>query len=448
MPPIINVENLGKQYSIEHQAGEGGVYRRFSEDVVHLIGRSIRRITPLAKGNRKTEGFWALRNVSFQINQGDIVGVIGRNGAGKSTLLKILSRITEPTEGRVHLRGRVSSLLEVGTGFHPELTGRENVFLNGAILGMSRGEIRRKFDEIVSFAEVERFIDTPVKRYSSGMYVRLAFAIAAHLEPEILIVDEVLAVGDIEFQKKCLGRMGEVARGGRTVLFVSHNMVAIRELTQKCFWLSGGSLAFDGPTQQAIGAYLSAIIDGRRGTVTDFDAQLDKPFQVLRASIVDQARNPSEDFSCDDRIRIELLCEVRGAVPGLYGYLQLDRGDGLTVLVSDSFDVPPNQFDSLGKGRFRALLTVPRRVLGPGEYVVYVNFADRLGGMNPLGPGYIGSFRCTDPTTRRGNARGGLVSTLVPWEVEPLTPQSTLSTARRNAQDREPLSPSTCATEL
>ena len=210
------------------------------------------------------------------------MGVIGRNGAGKSTLLKILSRITEPTEGRVHLRGRVASLLEVGTGFHPELTGRENVFLNGAILGMSRGEIRRKFDEIVSFAEVERFIDTPVKRYSSGMYVRLAFAIAAHLDPEILIVDEVLAVGDIEFQKKCLGRMGEVARGGRTVLFVSHNMVAIRELTQKCFWLSGGSLAFDGPTPQAIAAYLSAIIDGRRGSVTDFEAELDKPFQVLR----------------------------------------------------------------------------------------------------------------------------------------------------------------------
>src|SRR5207302_1919584 len=192
------------------------------------------------------EDFWALRGVSFEVRRGEVVGIIGRNGAGKSTLLKILSRITDPTEGRVKLKGRVASLLEVGTGFHPELTGRENIYLNGAILGMSRAEIRAKFDEIVAFAETEKFLDTPVKRYSSGMYVRLAFAVAAHLEPEILVIDEVLAVGDAEFQKKCLGKMGEVARGGRTVLFVSHNMVAVRNLCTTSIWLDHGRVAEKG----------------------------------------------------------------------------------------------------------------------------------------------------------------------------------------------------------
>lgn len=203
-----------------------------------------------------TEDFWALKDVSFEVKQGEVVGIIGRNGAGKSTLLKILSRITEPTEGRIRLRGRVASLLEVGTGFHPELTGRENIFLNGAILGMTREEIRRKFDEIVAFAEVEKFLDTPVKRYSSGMYVRLAFAVAAHLEPEILIIDEVLAVGDAQFQKKCLGKMGEVAKGGRTVLFVSHNMAAVMNLCPKALHFESGRLVNSGSTDDIVRSYL------------------------------------------------------------------------------------------------------------------------------------------------------------------------------------------------
>jgi len=217
------------------------------------------------------EEFWALREVSFEVATGEVVGIIGRNGAGKSTLLKLLSRITEPTEGRIVLNGRVASLLEVGTGFHPELTGRENIFLNGAILGMSRAEIARKFDEIVVFAEVERFLDTPVKRYSSGMYVRLAFAVAAHLEPELLIVDEVLAVGDAEFQKKCLGKMREVSRGGRTVLFVSHNMAAIQTLCDRAIWLNRGAVQFDGAASAGVTAYLrdaeGAAAQATSGTV-------------------------------------------------------------------------------------------------------------------------------------------------------------------------------------
>src|SRR5450432_1239341 len=253
---IIVVEGLGKKYRISHQA-ERQRYVAL-RDVITEKAKGFFRNRKSEIGNRKSvEDFWALKDVSFEIKRGEVVGIIGRNGAGKSTLLKILSRITEPSEGRVHLKGRVASLLEVGTGFHPELTGRENVFLNGAILGMSRAEIRRKFEEIVAFAEIEKFLDTPVKRYSSGMYMRLAFAVAAHLEPEILIVDEVLAVGDAQFQKKCLGKMGEVARGGRTVLFVSHNMSTIQSLCDKTVVLDHGTIYRIGPSVEAVRFYLA-----------------------------------------------------------------------------------------------------------------------------------------------------------------------------------------------
>ena len=235
MQPIISVQDLGKKYTIRH-ADQAQHYTTLREELFKLPGRLLHR------GRQNKEEFWALKDVSFDIMPGDRVGIIGRNGAGKSTLLKLLSRITEPTTGKITLRGRVASLLEVGTGFHPELTGRENIYLNGAILGMSRAEVRSKFDEIVDFAGVEKFLDTPVKRYSSGMYVRLAFAVAAHLEPEILIVDEVLAVGDAEFQKKCLGKMEQIGKSGRTVLFVSHNMAAVMNLCQYGVFLESGNV--------------------------------------------------------------------------------------------------------------------------------------------------------------------------------------------------------------
>ncbi|BAU11549.1 ABC transporter related [Leptolyngbya sp. NIES-3755] len=247
--PVIRVENLGKKYTLGHQQ-EGRQYKALRDVLMNRL-----RMKPRS---HHQEEFWALQEISFEIQQGDRVGIIGRNGAGKSTLLKILSRITKPTTGRVRLRGRIASLLEVGTGFHPELTGRENIFLNGAILGMSRAEIQQKFDEIVAFAEVEKFLDTPIKRYSSGMYVRLAFAVAAHLEPEILIVDEVLAVGDAQFQEKCLGKMKDVAKQGRTVIFVSHSMQAISQLTEHCVLLDQGRVAFHGNTEQAVMLYLRA----------------------------------------------------------------------------------------------------------------------------------------------------------------------------------------------
>jgi lipopolysaccharide transport system ATP-binding protein len=256
---IITASNLGKRYRISHTGNIGHKHRYVA--LRDVLTNGIKNIFTGWKSKavkNSVEDFWALREVSFEIKRGEVVGVIGRNGAGKSTLLKILSRITEQTVGRVHLKGRVASLLEVGTGFHPELTGRENIYLNGAILGMSRSEIRRKFDEIVAFAEVDQFLDTPVKRFSSGMYVRLAFAVAAHLEPEILVVDEVLAVGDAQFQKKCLGKMRDVSQqGGRTVLFVSHSMAAISQLTTTSILLNKGRVYFHGPTAKAVEMYMN-----------------------------------------------------------------------------------------------------------------------------------------------------------------------------------------------
>ena len=261
---VIKAENLGKKYIIGHQ-GKGG-YKTFREQVMQHAHNFYSRTRQLVTGKTVIEGdeveeFWALKDLNFEIQQGDRVGIIGRNGAGKSTLLKVLSRITEPTTGKIAIKGRVASLLEVGTGFHPELTGRENIFLNGAIMGMSRAEIKRKFDEIVDFSGVEKFLDTPVKRYSSGMYVRLAFSVAAHLEPEILVIDEVLAVGDAEFQKKCLGKMQDVSESeGRTVLFVSHNMAALQSLCNKSMVLSQGKISLPlTSTTEAIAHYLEKI---------------------------------------------------------------------------------------------------------------------------------------------------------------------------------------------
>jgi lipopolysaccharide transport system ATP-binding protein len=276
---IISVENVSKSYLVGHRAPHRERYTALRDVIVRETRNFVRKSIDVIRGRQIVQGdeveeFWALKDVSFKVEQGDVLGIIGRNGAGKSTLLKILSRITEPTKGRVTLRGPVASLLEVGTGFHNELTGRENIFLNGAILGMSKREIREKFDKIVAFAEVERFLDTPVKRYSSGMYVRLAFAVAAHLEPEILIIDEVLAVGDAEFQKKCLRKMDEVShREGRTVLFVSHNMGALAALCRSAIWLDNGSVRMQGSARQVVAAYLTQELPNKNAFV-DFDSMV------------------------------------------------------------------------------------------------------------------------------------------------------------------------------
>jgi len=299
----IGIEHLSKKYVIGHDG-------RGDEGLRHRLERAVRN--PFRRGRVSSDSadteFWALRDVSFEINHGDVVGIIGRNGAGKSTLLKVLSRITEPTSGRVRIRGRIASLLEVGTGFHQDLTGRENIFLNGAILGMARTEIKRKFDEIVDFADVEQFLDTPVKRYSSGMYMRLAFAVAAHLEPEILIVDEVLAVGDQSFQKKCLGKMSDVSRSGRTVLFVSHNMGAVSMLCTRGVLLERGRKIEDGTAGQAIERYLQRAADG----VGSYEAKPNgKAVQVVSVSL--PSLSPSGVHISGDALRVRIA--IRSDTP-------------------------------------------------------------------------------------------------------------------------------------
>jgi lipopolysaccharide transport system ATP-binding protein len=310
---VISVKNLGKRYQL------GRKRSREDSGLRHVLEEAVRAPMSWIRGQRKprtSADFWALKDISCEIREGEVVGIIGRNGAGKSTFLKILSRITEPTRGRIEIRGRVASLLEVGTGFHQELTGRENIFLNGAILGMTRAEIKRKFDEIVAFAEVEEFLDTPVKRYSSGMYVRLAFAVAAHLEPEILVIDEVLAVGDAQFQKKCLGKMGEVSRGGRTVLFVSHNMGAISMLCDRTIVLHAGSVIFDGPTDAGIRRYTleseamcEAKVDLAARTVERYGVKDHACLQSLE--LVNDEGAPTVTFNMGQKAVFRLLIDIK-----------------------------------------------------------------------------------------------------------------------------------------
>jgi lipopolysaccharide transport system ATP-binding protein len=308
---VIRIENLSKKYLLDHQQEGRSNYKSIREiwtNGMSSLGKKILNPRSSKGFNPSQEEFWALKDVSFEIKQGDRVGIIGRNGAGKSTLLKVLSRITEPTSGRIGIKGRIASLLEVGTGFHPELTGRENIFLNGAILGMGRAEIARKFEEIVDFAEVEKFLDTPVKRYSSGMYVRLAFAVAAHLEPEILIVDEVLAVGDATFQKKCLGKMEDVAENeGRTILFVSHNMTALKSLCTRAVWMQNGTLIQSGSAGDIVSRYLteSSLLLNEQIWDDMLTAPGNDKVRLHRVSIAPEQGNCSDGITVSTPLKVE-----------------------------------------------------------------------------------------------------------------------------------------------
>lgn len=365
MKPIISVEGLGKSYTIRHEGQTR--YKSLREEIFKLPQRLLRR------NGQSQEEFWALKDVSFDVMPGERVGIIGRNGAGKSTLLKLLSRITEPTTGRITLRGRVASLLEVGTGFHPELSGRENIFLNGAILGMSRAEVRKKFDEIVDFAGVEKFLDTPVKRYSSGMYVRLAFAVAAHLEPEILVVDEVLAVGDAEFQKKCLGKMEEVSKGGgRTVLFVSHNMNAVQALCNRCVLLDGGRIRLDGTDiRQATQHYLGLNkSDGVQWINPDPETS-SLPVVPVRLTVIDDAGQPlTGSIANDQQAWVSLDLQIRELDPGLtMGYALYDS-NGHLLYWSYTTDTKEDQWPALSLGRVRLKSPLPMRLLNEGAYSI------------------------------------------------------------------------------
>jgi lipopolysaccharide transport system ATP-binding protein len=364
---VIKVDRLGKRYSLG-QVHTNLLSERIGAGLRSFFSKIRRRdLSPFTSHLSPNEDFWALKDVSFEVKQGEVLGIIGRNGAGKSTLLKILSRITKPTEGRAEIYGRVGSLLEVGTGFHPELTGRENIFLNGAILGMSKAEIKKKFDDIVTFGEIEKFIDTPVKRYSSGMYVRLAFAVAAHLEPEILIIDEVLAVGDIQFQKKCLGKMDNVAKEGRTILFVSHNMGAVENLCKKSVWIDRGAIQDIGYSYDIIQQYLNSI---REIKTEKRELLQGKEAVITSVECTDHEGRLSSAVCMGESISIDIHYEVAELVESLgFGISIEDQSGkrifGINTMIEGKRSGPVH-------GRNTAYFRLPRVLLCPGIYYITV----------------------------------------------------------------------------
>ena len=430
--PIISVEHLSKRYIIGHQRNRHDGLRHQIEDTLCSPWRWIRNLSRSRSSNSHLpsptkEEFWALKDASFEVKQGEVVGIIGRNGAGKSTLLKILSRITEPTSGRVRIKGRVASLLEVGTGFHPELTGRENIFLNGAILGMTKVEIKRKFDEIVAFSEIEKFLDTPVKRYSSGMYVRLAFAVAAHLEPEILIVDEVLAVGDASFRKKCLGKMKDVSkREGRTVLFVSHNMAAVANLCSEAILLVQGKTLEQGSTDSIIQSYLQA------GAVSSGEVIWKDPASApgndrvrLRGVRVRGNGSTTAQVAIDQSCQIEV--EYWNLTAGLYLTVSVMLRDKVGIEVFNCGNLPSANLicDSWsGKpfptGLFRSVCIIPQNLLNDGRYTFEVAIISNLKTIEVLTDksfsfdAYDGGEMCKEYT----GVWSGVIRPKLAWQTE------------------------------
>ena len=417
----ILVRGIGKRYKIGATQQRTDTLRDLITAQANRIGSSLRG---KHRNSNETDQIWALRDVNFEVKRGQALGIIGRNGAGKSTLLKVLSRVTDPTEGYGELRGRVGSLLEVGTGFHPELTGRENIFLNGAILGMHKKEIDARFDEIVAFSEVEKFIDTPVKRYSSGMYLRLAFAVAAHLEPEILVVDEVLAVGDADFQRKCLGKMGDVANSGRTVLFVSHNMSAILRLTQDSIVLDKGKVLLRAPSSEAVDFYLNRGLSklGERFWEEDEVPVSSTPFRPLAIRILDKADQVSDSVRSVEPIRIEIDYELSADVTGLRVgyYLFTTRGEP----VFTSFDIDSEElfkeYTARPKGVYTSRCTIPPDTLNEGRFLLGVN-ASSYGIRRYFQDDQALSFSVDAsgaPGTHWPEPRPGPVRPVLHWDIE------------------------------
>lgn len=429
---VIQVENLSKRYRLG-LIGRTSLHEDLARWWARMQGKpdpslrldQLQRLEAAGRAGGWVSGddpehVWALRDVSFEVKRGEVIGIIGRNGAGKSTLLKILTKVTSPTLGEVRMKGRVASLLEVGTGFHPELTGRENIFLNGAIMGMSRVEIKSRFDEIVAFAEVDKFIDTPVKRYSSGMYVRLAFAIAAHLEPEILLVDEVLAVGDMAFQQKCIGKMGEVARGGRTVLFVSHNMGSIKTLCSEVIWLAGGGLAGRGTSAEMVERYLQETVS-ESGLIPLPPARhrVLSPFQIESIEILDGRNNRTSQLLYGDEIQFKLTVRNDEPIEEIRVGIELFSG-GLCVT---SFHTPAFTMPVVREGK---VLTcrIPRGSLMPGNFEMHVGaHGYRTHKGLDWVPGAAG-FRITNIPAEEGGRydrrENGVVRVPAEWEGIPI----------------------------
>ncbi len=427
MASAIRVDHLSKRYRIGSAQTKFryGLLRDVLIDVASSPVRLVRSISGKAsRGSQGSAYIWALNDVSFELEEGRVLGIVGRNGAGKSTLLKVLSRVTEPTRGEVTVRGRVGSLLEVGTGFHPELTGRENIYLNGAVLGMRRSEIDRKFDEIVAFSEVEQFVDTPVKRYSSGMYLRLAFAVAAHLEPEILVVDEVLAVGDAEFQKKCLGKMGDVAQQGRTVLFVSHNMSAILRLTEETIVLKHGRMIKRAPTQEAVDYYLASgqAETGERIWEADEIPPSAAPFRPISLRLRDRQGRIVDTIRSTEPATMELEYLLTAPLTGLRVGVYLSTMRGEYVLTT--FDVDDaRRYEAFGArkpGRYCSRCTLPADLLNEGRYAVGVN-ASSFGVRRYFMDENALSFSVDisgAPGTQWPELRHGLVRPRLDWQIE------------------------------
>ena len=409
----ITVGKLGKRYKLgARQAG----YQTLG-DRLRGLAHPIAALRRMRQRDRSPEFVWSLKDVTFEVKPGEVVGVIGRNGAGKSTLLKILSRITEPTAGRVEIHGRVGSLLEVGTGFHPELSGRENIWLNGAILGMRRAEIASKFDEIVAFAEVEKFIDTAVKHYSSGMYMRLAFAIAAHLEPEILLIDEVLAVGDLAFQKKCINKMGEVAAAGRTVLFVSHNIATITSLTQRCLLLRDGTLLEDGDTMDVVRQYIaeSAQTGGEIAWPAE-ERPGDDTVRLTACRIGAEGQRTS--FASNSSVPIEIEFEILREADGLRVGLDLLSSEG-TLVFRSYHDDDDRQPEILRAGRYLASCVVPGDLLNQGSYFITLR-AGIHGVRRSCVLDQILSFEVLNVSgvnSQYGGARPGVINPRLSWST-------------------------------
>ncbi|MFQ4139751.1 ABC transporter ATP-binding protein [Nodosilinea sp. PGN35] len=425
---VIRVENLSKKYIVGHQKnGSYSTLREKIADGTKAIGRMLTHGEKVE--NSSHEEFWALKDVSFEVKQGDRLGIIGRNGAGKSTLLKILSRITEPTSGEITIHGRVASLLEVGTGFHPELTGRENIFLNGAILGMSKVEISKKFDEIVAFAEIEKFLDTPVKRYSSGMYVRLAFAVAAHLEPEILIIDEVLAVGDVGFQKKCLGKMEDVAKQGRTVILVSHNMLTVQDLCQKSMWLHHGDLLQYGNSQGVISNYLQSSFDTSTQRIWE-DSKTAPGNEIVRlkyACVRPKQGTPNSHITVCDPIVIEF--QFQNFKAGAYLNVSIQVYNEYGILVFESAPVyDTGWLDSpFPEGIFRYLCHIPGDLLNNGCYKLIFYITENQN-ISLVKVNDILTFEVLDSMQKRAGWYGswdGAIRPILRWETNLLKDGST-----------------------
>jgi lipopolysaccharide transport system ATP-binding protein len=408
--PIIEVEHLSKRYRL------GVIGARSLRDEVRSFWQN--RLGAIGEESSSSDEIWALRDVSFAVHPGEIVGIIGRNGAGKSTLLKILSRITEPTSGRAILRGKVASLLEVGTGFHPELTGRENVFLNGAILGMTRREIARKLDDIVAFADVSAFLDTPVKRYSSGMQLRLAFSVAAFLSAPILLVDETISVGDFGFQNQALRQIRKLADEGRSILLVSHNLYAVGELADRVLLLSSGSIECLATPDAAIRAYLGKAANPSAVAPASPDASYELTVSDCRVQGTPRGQQPH--LSCDDAISISFHIQASSIISGLYGCLEIQNAHGTTVLVSDTFDCPPNVLETIDSGSRTVTIEIPPRLLAAGTYTIDLSFGNRavLDKRRIHQPGVIGTFLVQDFRSMRQHQRAGYFSTLLTWRVD------------------------------